>query len=92
MPRVLYRYVIGNKVYQSDLVRFGPAVIDKLEAQEIAVKFATNTRTVAYVDPNAFHHAVLDREYVSGAVKWQIGLGVGLIASGVILLVALRDA
>lgn len=92
MPRVLYRYVIGNNVYQSDLVRFGPAVIDKLEAQEIAVKFVTNMQTVAYVDPNALHHAVLDREYVSGAVKWQVGLSVGLIASGVILLVALRDA
>lgn len=92
MPRVTYAYAIGSEVYQSASIRFGPAVVNRAEAEAVVQRFPKGTRAVAYVDPSDHRRVVLDRDHVSGAAKWQIGLGLSLLVAGVILLIGLRNA
>jgi hypothetical protein len=90
MPRIAYAYAIGTEVHKSDAVRFGPAVVNRTEAEEAVQRFSRGTKAIVYVDPGDHRRAVLDRDHVTGAVKWEIGCGLGLLVAGAVLLIALR--
>ena len=91
-PQINYAYAIGRAIYQSDYVRFGSKVVDRAESEELVQRFKKGTHVVAYVDPADHRRVVLDRDHLSGAVKWKVGVGLGLFVAGAILLTSLRKA
>ncbi len=92
MPCISYQYSIGGEAHSGNAVRFGPMAVDRAEAEEAVTRFSAGSQAVIYVDPEDHARSVLDRTRVTGAVKWKVGTGVGLLLAGFSLLVALRRA
>lgn len=90
MACIRYRYNYGGATHAASRVRFGPAAVDEQEARETVRRFTVGSRVAAYVDPKDPARSILDRDRVTGAVRWQVGSSLLLIGFGSGLLLKLR--
>jgi hypothetical protein len=88
-PCINYQYAVNGVSYIGETVRFGPEAVNRDEAEEAVRKFFVGYKPIVYVNPDNASESVLDRDSVTGAVIWQLSVGIGFTVIGLFLAVVL---